>query len=66
MAKSNDPVSDALISAVMAQMGSKGGSAKVTKGFGTLSPAQRAENAKKAAEARWGKKSPKKGKKAKL
>ncbi|MEP6539679.1 MAG: hypothetical protein ABJF23_30380 [Bryobacteraceae bacterium] len=60
MAKSKD-ISPEVISAVMAAMGSKGGSAEVpSKGFGSLTPEQRAANAKKAAEARWGKKKAKK------
>ena len=37
-------------------LGSLGGRAKVPKGFSSLSPEERKENAKRAAKARWGKK----------
>lgn len=51
MAKSGNPVSDYL-----AEIGRKGGQAKVAKGFSTLTDEQRKENARKAAQTRWGKK----------
>ena len=42
-------------------LGRRGGQAKVaTKGFGSLSPEERAANASAAAAARWGKKRAKK------
>jgi hypothetical protein len=37
-------------------IGTKGGQAKVTKGFGSRTPEERSANAKAAAAARWGKK----------
>jgi hypothetical protein len=40
-----------------ATMGAKGGSARVPKGFATLTPEQRKKIAKAAAKKRWGKKS---------
>jgi hypothetical protein len=40
----------------LASIGKKGGQAKVKKGFGTLTKAQRSARAKEAAAARWGKK----------
>lgn len=39
-----------------AAVGRLGGMARVTKGFGSPSPAERKANAEKAARARWGKK----------
>lgn len=40
------------VSKYLASIGSKGGSAKVPKGFSTLTPEQRSANAKKAAATR--------------
>jgi hypothetical protein len=57
MAVEKDPVRQYL-----AKIGSAGGKQKVPKGFSALTPAQRRANAKKAAEARWGKGKPSKGK----
>jgi hypothetical protein len=48
MAKRKDPAAVAL--------GRRGGKAKVPKGFAKMSPTRRAEIARKAAAARWGKK----------
>lgn len=48
--KKADPVREYL-----AEIGRKGGEAKVTKGFGSLTKAKRKANAKAAAEKRWGK-----------
>jgi hypothetical protein len=48
MARTKDPAAVSL--------GRRGGQRKVPKGFSTMSPSRRAEIAKKAAEARWGKK----------
>lgn len=39
-----------------AELGRKGGQAKVPKGLASLSPKRRKEIARKAAKARWGKK----------
>jgi hypothetical protein len=39
-----------------AELGRKGGQAKVPKGLASLSPKRRKEIARKAAETRWGKK----------
>lgn len=60
MAKKTEgnPVSDYL-----AEIGRRGGQAKVAKGFSTLSDEDRKENAKKAATARWGVKKKAAGKK---
>jgi len=58
MADERDPVREYL-----AEIGSRGGKAKVSKGFATLTPAERKANAKKAAATRWGTK--KKGTKKK-
>ena len=57
----SDAVSDYL-----AEIGRRGGKAKVKKGFGTLTPEERRANAKRAAQARWGvkKKKPVRKKKA--
>jgi hypothetical protein len=44
------------ISAYLAEIGRKGGKAKVPKGTATLSPEERSAIAKRAAAARWGKK----------
>jgi hypothetical protein len=52
MAKRKNPAAVAL--------GRKGGKAKVAKGFSAMDPKRRAEIAKKAAAARWGKKEPEK------
>lgn len=38
------------------ELGRRGGQKKVPKGFSKMDPERRAEVAKKAAEARWGKK----------
>lgn len=46
------------VSAYLAEIGKRGGSAKVSKGFGALTDEERKANSKKAAEARWGKKKP--------
>ena len=43
------------ISSVMREMGRKGGRKKVPKGAAMLSPEQRAESARNAANARWAK-----------
>ena len=43
-----DPIQDYL-----AQIGRKGGQAKVPKGLAMLSPAERSEAARKAVNARW-------------
>ncbi len=53
MAKTTDPVGEYL-----AEIGRRGGQAKVPKGFSSLSDEERKENARKAAEARWGKRRP--------
>lgn len=52
-------VDDETISRVMRELGRRGGSKSVAKGFSKLTPAQRKRNAKKAAESRWGKKADK-------
>jgi len=50
MAKKSNPVSDYL-----AEIGRKGGEAKVPKGTAVLSDEERKERGRKGAEARWGK-----------
>jgi len=52
------------VSDYLAKIGGRGGKAKVSKGFGALTPEQRSANAKKAAAKRWGKKKPGKVKRA--
>jgi hypothetical protein len=44
------------VRAYLAEIGRKGGRAKVPKGFATLSDDQKSQNAKKAIAARWGRK----------
>ena len=53
------------VRAYLSEIGSRGGSAKVPKGFAALTSEQRAVNAKKAAKTRWAKKAKKKSGKAK-
>ena len=48
-------VDKSMISEVMAEMGRRGGSKQVAKGFSTLTPEERKANASAAAKARWGK-----------
>ncbi len=55
MARKSNPVSDYL-----AEIGRKGGEAKVPKGTSKLSDEERKERGRKGAEARWGKKGGKK------
>jgi len=50
MAQKGDPVSDYL-----AEIGRRGGQAKVPKGTAALSDEERREQGRRAAEARWGK-----------
>ncbi len=52
----DEEVDSETISRVMRDLGRRGGQKKVAKGFSKLSEAERKKNAKKAAEARWGKK----------
>ena len=42
------------VSQYLASIGRKGGEAKVPKGTAVLTPEERQERAKRAAEARWG------------
>jgi hypothetical protein len=60
MAEKRDPVSEYL-----AEIGSRGGKAKVRKGIATLTQKERSERAKQAAAARWGTKKKTAAKKAK-
>jgi hypothetical protein len=48
--------SKTVISQYLAEIGRKGGLSKSPKGVALLPPARRSEIAKKAAQARWGKK----------
>jgi hypothetical protein len=54
--KKTEKVTPETVSAVMAMLGRKGGSASVPKGFSTLTPEQRKQNGIKGAQKRWGKK----------
>ena len=47
-------VNQSMISDVMAELGRRGGSKQVAKGFSSLTPEQRSAVAKNAAAKRWG------------
>jgi hypothetical protein len=47
---------DEAVRAYLAEIGGRGGRAKVAKGFAVMTAKERAAVAKKAAAARWGKK----------
>jgi hypothetical protein len=49
------------VSSYLAQIGKKGGEKKVPKGVAMLSEEERRERARKAAQARWGKRKKPKG-----
>jgi hypothetical protein len=52
--------------AAAVELGRRGGKKRVKKGFGVLTPEQRAEAARRGAEARWGSKKEKGGRRESL